>query len=315
MNHTSNKQKLNRDNKKCCPKEETHNLCENSYLSDFYLEKFINSDSKSTTVSENSILLQALDKFNDGAYISNQDYALLYASPSLKSIFGAPENKKCFKYIYNRDDICPWCRNKDVFSGKVVSWEQDFDSTQKVYEILELPLLISNKVTQKLTLYRDITKHKQAKEQLRNTHINLIKEQVKLRQRNLALNEISKQIDYEKNLLKNNIQNNINRIVLPLVDIIKDGRNHEQDIYFKMLNEALDNITTSFISKLESKYSKLSPRELEICNLIRNEISSKQIADALNISIQTVNGRRKDIRKKLGLTNKKINLSTYLKSH
>lgn len=81
-----------------------------------------------------------------------------------------------------------------------------------------------------------------------------------------------------------------------------------------MLDEALGNITSSFMTKLESKYSKLSPRELEICNLIKNELSSKQIADALNISIQTVNGRRKDIRKKLGLTNKRINLSVYLKS-
>ncbi len=313
MSSTITKLNIKKHKKKRCSKKDKDNLDVKSRLSEFREEP---GENKSLIAFKptDSDLIQALDEFIDGAYISDQEYSLLYTSPSLQKVFGSPGKKKCFNYIFNRNGICPWCRSDEVFSGKVVSWEYYFDSHQRAYEILELPLFSSDKKIRKFTLYRDITKHKQAEKQLRKTYVTLIEEQVKLKQKNLALNEISRQIDYEKNLMKNNIQKNINRIVLPLVDILKKAINPDRDLYFKMLDKALRNIMTSFMSRLESKYSKLSPRELEICNLIKNELSSKQIAEALNISIQTVNGRRKDIRKKFAITNKKINLSVFLKS-
>lgn len=222
MNNTTTKLNIKIHEKKSYSKKDKDKLDVKSRLSDFQIKKQVKNRIKITNKPENGNLIQALDKFVDGVYISDKEHSLLYISPSLQKTFGPPENKKCFDYLFNRQDVCPWCQNDDVFSGKVISWEKDFDSHQKVFEILELPLFSSDKVIQKLTLYRDITKHKQAEEQLRKTHVTLIEEQVKLRQRNLALNEISNQIDYEKNLLKNNIQNNINRIVLPLVDILKN---------------------------------------------------------------------------------------------
>ena len=68
------------------------------------------------------------------------------------------------------------------------------------------------------------------------------------------------------------------------------------------------------MSNLESQFKRLSPREVEICELIRRGYDSKQIADLRNSSVQTVLKQRKAIRKKLGLDRKKINLATYLTS-
>ncbi len=289
-------------------------MLENSHLTNISLERSANTDLAMTTEVKNNILIQTLDKFDDGVYISNQDYSLLYTSPSLQDVFGPPGNKKCFDYLFNRDDACPWCRNQEVFSGKVISWEQSFDSFSKTYNIQEVPLYYPNKELRKITRYRDITDHKQSEKQLKLTHSNLIEEQVRLNKKNLALSEILRQIDYEKNLIKCQVQANINRIVKPLVDILRNNTNSDRDLYFGMLDDALNDITSKFMTKLELQFSSLSPRELEICNLIKNDLSSKQIADALNISIQTISQRRKHIRKKLGISNKKINLSAYLKS-
>ncbi len=55
----------------------------------------------------------------------------------------------------------------------------------------------------------------------------------------------------------------------------------------------------------------LSARESEICNLIRNGLSSKEIARVLGISYRSVENHRLSIRRKLGFT-RKTNLSTYL---
>ncbi len=165
-----------------------------------------------------------------------------------------------------------------------------------------------------ISIARDISNHKRTEQKLKLTHSNLIQEQVRLNKKNLAMGEILKRIDFEKNLIKNQVQANIKNIVMPLVDILRNNPSSDRDLYFNMLDEALGDITSDFVSKLEMQFSNLSPRELEICNMIKKDLSSKQIANALNISIQTISQRRKHIRKKLGITNKRINLSAYLKT-
>lgn len=67
--------------------------------------------------------------------------------------------------------------------------------------------------------------------------------------------------------------------------------------------------------RLESKeFDSLSPREFEVMNLVNEQYSSKQIADILCISLRTVSKHREQIRKKLGLEGKKINLSAFLRA-
>lgn len=58
----------------------------------------------------------------------------------------------------------------------------------------------------------------------------------------------------------------------------------------------------------------MSPRESEICSMVKNGLTSKDIARTLGISTQTVLKQRKHIRKKLGINNSPINLTSYLKS-
>jgi len=51
---------------------------------------------------------------------------------------------------------------------------------------------------------------------------------------------------------------------------------------------------------------------MEICNMARNGMKNKQIAGILNITLQTVETHKRNIRKKLGISGQKINLRTYL---
>ena len=76
----------------------------------------------------------------------------------------------------------------------------------------------------------------------------------------------------------------------------------------------MSDITTPLMSSLENLYTKLTPREIEICNMIRSDFDSKDIANILHLSINTIHTQRRRIRKKLGINDNKTNLTSYLKS-
>ncbi len=59
-------------------------------------------------------------------------------------------------------------------------------------------------------------------------------------------------------------------------------------------------------------YADLTPTEIHIVGLIRKFMRTKEIADILSVSQQTVMWHRKNIRKKLNLTNQKESLVNYL---
>ena len=58
---------------------------------------------------------------------------------------------------------------------------------------------------------------------------------------------------------------------------------------------------------------RLTPREIEVCDLIKKGLTSKDIARTLSISLKTVEKHRDNIRKKLGIANRRINLASLLK--
>jgi DNA-binding CsgD family transcriptional regulator len=57
-----------------------------------------------------------------------------------------------------------------------------------------------------------------------------------------------------------------------------------------------------------------TPTEIQIANLLRRGKTSKEIAELINSSPKNVAFHRENIRRKLGLKNKKTNLKSYLLS-
>lgn len=84
-----------------------------------------------------------------------------------------------------------------------------------------------------------------------------------------------------------------------------------REVYYNMLIEELSRLTFAG-GGLPSLAYKLSPREIEICKLLIGGASTKEIAEALHISVATVNKHRERIRSRLDIANKDINLTSYL---
>ena len=60
--------------------------------------------------------------------------------------------------------------------------------------------------------------------------------------------------------------------------------------------------------------SNLTPGETQVANFIRQGKTTKQIADLIGTATSTIDFHRRNIRRKLGLANKEINLQAYLQS-
>ncbi|MBN2255956.1 MAG: helix-turn-helix transcriptional regulator, partial [Deltaproteobacteria bacterium] len=74
-------------------------------------------------------------------------------------------------------------------------------------------------------------------------------------------------------------------------------------------------VTSPFLRSISSRYSKLTPREIEILILVKEGRSTKDISRILHTSQRTIDFQRNSIRKKLGINSSKINLRTFIMTH
>ena len=128
------------------------------------------------------------------------------------------------------------------------------------------------------------------------------------------MREVLASFEEEKQATKRQILTNVEEALLPLLTRIREGTEPSHQKLVDLLEQYLKDITSPFIDELKSSFSKLTPRELEICRMIKVGRPSKEIAGILNVSLLTVHKHREQIRRKLGIKNSRTNLSSYLQS-
>ncbi|HUU47091.1 MAG TPA: PAS domain S-box protein, partial [Acidobacteriota bacterium] len=165
-----------------------------------------------------------------------------------------------------------------------------------------------------LVVIRDITERKQAEHRLRQVTEQLVEANAALEEKNAALRQILEHLERDKKAYRDEVCESVEKLLLPVVARLKEsgGTLDRQDI--DVLDTTLKAIVERDIDQFKSDLARLTPRELDICGLIKEGCSSKDIAARLNISSQTVHKHRQLIRRKLRLSNKAVNLAAYLRS-
>ena len=135
----------------------------------------------------------------------------------------------------------------------------------------------------------------------------------KLQESNTALKVLLDHRREERDQLEDNMLSQINSLVLPFLKRLEQsGLTKQQAHLCRVTRENLSEITAPFAGKLHGRAPGLTPREMEVAAMIRLGKTNGEIADILNISEPAVSFHRQNLRKKLGLLGKKINLAAHL---
>lgn len=160
---------------------------------------------------------------------------------------------------------------------------------------------------------RDITDRKRAEEAVKKREEEIEMKSRNLEELNTALRVLLKRRIDDKSEFEERVLANIKQLVLPYIEKMKMSRMDEKDMsYVTILESNLKNIVSSFSQRLSSKYLNLTPKEIQVANLIRDGKTTKEIAKLLNASPGTIDFHRNNIRQKLNMRNKKANLRDYL---
>jgi DNA-binding CsgD family transcriptional regulator len=113
------------------------------------------------------------------------------------------------------------------------------------------------------------------------------------------LNQVMKAVDNEKAVSE---LKKMTRVLSEDDKVDKDWEHFAQHF---------DKVHSDFVSRLKEKHSNLTGNELKLCAYLRMNLSSKEIAQLMNISLRGVEISRYRLRKKLGIATE-VSLFDYL---
>jgi DNA-binding CsgD family transcriptional regulator len=94
-----------------------------------------------------------------------------------------------------------------------------------------------------------------------------------------------------------------------MIDEMTAGANTEEG--WRMFEQQFDNVHRDFMRTLAERYPSLTPMELKVCALTKMDLSTKEIAKMLFVSVRNVQNHRYRLRKKLKL-DPEANLVSFL---
>jgi PAS domain S-box-containing protein len=213
-------------------------------------------------------------------------------------------------------------------------WQGEIWDKHKNGEILPLWLTITaitgaqGDISHYVGSFMDISAHKQAEKILLDARLGLERQVAKNQSElqkikeesaevNTALNVLLKYRETDKANAQNGLSLEMEATVLPFLKKLKKlGADRHQNQLIDILETNLHQLVKSYgrSVSLHSNYQQLTHAEIQVASLIRQGMSTKQIATVLNMSSATISVHRKHIRQKLGLHGKTTNLEIYLMS-
>ncbi|PTX61556.1 YXYXY domain-containing protein [Kordia periserrulae] len=144
--------------------------------------------------------------------------------------------------------------------------------------------------------------------ELKNTQLN---SDIEAKNRELAIATMNM---IKKNETLNNIKQELQKQkteqqdVKPVIRLIDKNINNAED--WKFFEEAFNHADKDFFKKVKELHPQLTANDLRLCAYLRLNLSSKEIAPLLNISVRSVEIKRYRLRKKISLA-REINLNDY----
>ncbi len=250
-------------------------------------------------------------------YSHDTDGIFKYISPSITNILGYSQEEFLAHYTEYLTDS-PINEEVVKHTDQSIKGEQQPSYEVEIYhkdgsikrlEVTEVPVVdaIGNVIAVE-GIAQDITGRKSMLEEMeRRTR--------ELEEVNAAMKILLKQCSEARWELEEKFSANLKDLILPhLQELELQLSDSRKKVYLNIIKSNLEQITSTFSQNLSLISPNLTPREIQVADLVRNGRTNKEIAELLNISRRTVEFYRENLRSKLDLKNKKVNLRSYLLS-
>jgi FixJ family two-component response regulator len=192
------------------------------------------------------------------------------------------------------------------------------------FDFLEKPInmdLLSYSVNRALHIQETELEYKKTRENLEQSQVDLLDHKEKLEdlnrrliQTNQALTVLAQNIAREREETEKRIVLKTRSLIIPIIERLQHDKNLKRyEAELIMLVKHLEDLTSGLAADTKIATS-LSFSELRIASLIKNGLTTEEIAKHLHISPSTIKTHRKNIRRKLGINNRQQNLRNYLDS-
>ena len=237
--------------------------------------------------------------------------------------------------------------NRRALSGKIVRGELEYiqDGEKRNFYNIISPIYDGQRIIGILGINLDITDQKRLEMALENLNEELekriekrtvelmesnrqlkkkieernqVEDELRVKTRDLeelntALKVLLKKRGEDKFELEEKIAGNVKDLIFPYLEKLKRVNfGNREKTFLEIVEANLAAIISPFERTLSSKFIKLTPAEIQAANLIKLGKTSKEIAALSNLSSKTIEFHRNNIRTKLGIKNKKVNLRTHL---
>jgi PAS domain-containing protein/DNA-binding CsgD family transcriptional regulator len=164
-------------------------------------------------------------------------------------------------------------------------------------------------------LQKEIDARKRAQSALIKKAEELEERSIGLEEANAALKVLLKEVKNERRELEEKVVCNLNDLIRPHLASIASGKLiPRQRILLDTVLRSIDDIASPLSRRFIIDGRHLTPVETQVANLIRQGKTTKEIAGLMGVAKSTIDFHRLNIRRRLNLSNKKLNLQSYLRS-
>ena len=247
----------------------------------------------------------------EGILLVDTSFKIVQANEKVAKMFGMTrlwlEGANCVKIIHP-DSIDSLRQAATIAEGEV--WQGEVNGVTGSGDVFPASITVNKFPLGGETflhlIIHNITRQKAMERYLRE-------EKTKAEEMNITLKNVMKAIDKDKEELELSITQKITAGIIPSLQKLAAEENSEvREMYMKILRDQLAGLTRSSSTISNEDIIRLTRSEVQICQMIQSGSTSKDIASAMAISIETVQTHRKNIRKKLMLKGKDVNLYAYL---
>lgn len=218
----------------------------------------------------------------------------------------------------------PWYRSIWAYLFYTVSmiillfvlYKKTIDKQKKIINQNRQELVAQRKKHEEESRQKDQEIYKLQNEKLRSDLDHKTQEltgyMLNITRKNEMLDDVKKSVvNVLKTIDENGQISQIKQKIIRLITQINNNIEHDND--FEVFQSNFDIVHQGFFKLLDEKYPKLTRNDKVLCAYLKMNLSTKEIAPLLNISIRGVEVNRYRLRKKMNL-DRDINLTEYLQT-